>query len=100
MKTSGKKGIACWGKEGEAYVYDNLRRTDQVFHLKLKHVLGGVSLLSPLAVFEVFSILAASEIIELFVPTKSSAAEIWFGTAVLTGFAELYLHREGQENYI
>ena len=70
------------------------------FHLKLKHVLGGVSLLSLLAAFEVFSIPAASGIVELFVLTKSAAAEVWFGTAVLTGFAALYLHREEQENDI
>jgi hypothetical protein len=77
-----------------------LRRADAAFHLKLKHVLGGISLLSLLAAFEVFSIPAASGIIELFILTKLPAAEVWFGTAALTGFAALYLHREEQENDI
>ena len=74
-----------------------LRRADDAFHLKLKHVLGGLSFLSLLAAFEVFSIPAASGIIELFVLTKLSAAEVWFGTAALTGFAAVYLHHEEQE---
>ena len=47
------------------YVYGNLSRVDQVFHLKLMHVLGGVSLLSLLAAFEVFSIPASSGIIDI-----------------------------------
>ena len=79
------------------YVKGNLDRTNRSFHLKLKHVLGGVSLLSLPAAFEVFSIPAASGIIELFVLTKLSAAEVWFGTAAFTGFAAVYLHREEQE---
>ena len=84
-------------KDNKKTLAGKLRRADDAFHLKLKHVLGGVSLLSLLAAFEVFSIPAASGIIELFVLTKLSAAEVWFGTASLTGFAAVYLHREEQE---
>ncbi len=73
-------------------------KLDRAFHLKLKHVLGGVSLLSLLAAFEVFSIPAASGIIDFLGLTRISAAEVWFGTAALTGFAAVYLHREEQEN--
>ncbi|MGP6220967.1 hypothetical protein [Caldiplasma sukawensis] len=36
------------------------------FHLRLKHILGDVSLLSLLAAFEVFSIPAASGLIDIF----------------------------------
>ena len=76
------------------------KRINKSFHIKLKHVFGGISLLSLLAAFEVFSIPAASGIIELFVLTKFSAAEVWFGTAVLTGFSAVYLYLEEQENDI
>ena len=99
-RPAGRREMPAGERRVRQYVYGNLRRADQVFHLKLKHVLGGVSLLSLLAAFEVFSIPAASGIVELFVLTKSAAAEVWFGTAVLTGFAALYLHREEQENDI
>ena len=84
-------------KDNKKTLAGKLRRSNDAFHLKLKHVLGGVSLLSLLAAFEVFSIPAASGIIELFVLTKLSAAEVWFRTAAFTGFAAVYLHREEQE---
>ena len=96
-KLSGKQGMSKGGSRVRQHMNGNLTRMDHSFHLKLKHVLGGLSLLSLLAAFEVFSIPAASGIIELFVLTKLSAAEVWFGTAALTGFAAVYLHREEQE---
>ncbi|MCL5786085.1 MAG: hypothetical protein M1151_05415 [Candidatus Thermoplasmatota archaeon] len=68
------------------------------FRLKLKHVLGGVSLVSLLAAFEVLSIPVASGIIDLYSLSSMSAAEVWFGTAFVTGFAAVYLHREEQES--
>lgn len=45
-----------------------MHHTNQAFHLK--HLLGGVSLLSQLAAFEVFSIPAAKGIIDLLEFTK------------------------------
>jgi hypothetical protein len=98
--SSGKK-TATRGKSAvKQYAAKGLKKADRSFHIKLKHVLGGISLLSLLAAFEVFSIPAASGIIELFVLTKFSAAEVWFGTAVLTGFSAVYLYLEEQENDI
>ncbi|EQB70563.1 MAG: hypothetical protein AMDU1_APLC00053G0003 [Thermoplasmatales archaeon A-plasma] len=51
-------------------------KLDSAFHLKLKHVLGGVSLLSLLAAFEVFSIPAGSGIIDFLGLTRISAAKV------------------------
>ena len=99
-KKVGNRKISPGEKRMREYMAGRMRNTNQAFHMGLKHVLGGVSLLSLLAAFEVFSIPAASGIIELFILTKLPAAEVWFGTAALTGFAALYLHREEQENDI
>ena len=97
-KGSSGKRTATRGKSAvKQYANKGLKKADRSFHIKLKHVLGGISLLSLLAAFEVFSIPAASGIIELFELTKLSAAEVWFGTAAFTGFAAVYLHREEQE---
>lgn len=63
-------------------------------NIKLKHVLGGVSLLSLLAAFEVFSIPAANGIIDLFGFTGGLAGIIWVGVAMLSGGMALYLHEE------
>ena len=82
------------------YATKKLNKVDSSFHIKLKHILGGVSLLSLLAAFEVFSIPAANGIIELYALTKLSAAEVWFGTASLTGFIAIYLHHDEEEKDI
>ena len=74
------------------------RKVAEPFRLKLKHVLGGVSFVSLLAAFEVLSIPAANGIIDLYSLSSMSAAEVWFGTAFVTGFAAVYLHREEQES--
>lgn len=71
-------------------------KLDSAFHLKLKHVLGGVSLLSLLAAFEVFSIPAGSGIIDFLGLTRISAAKVWFGIAISAGFMAIILHK--QEN--
>ncbi len=76
------------GKQG------SYRRNQESFHLKLKHVLGGVSLLSLLAAFEVFSIPAGSGIIDLLGLTRISAAKVWFGIAIFAAFVALILHKE------
>jgi hypothetical protein len=69
------------------------------FHLRLKHVLGGISLLSLLAAFEVFSIPAGNGIIDFFDLNKTSAALIWFGVSLSAGFAALILHKESGSKY-
>jgi hypothetical protein len=60
----------------------------------LKHVLAGVSLLSLLAAFEVFSIPAANGIIDFLTLTRVSAALVWFGVAGAAGFTAWILHNE------
>ena len=75
----------------------NLRKADNIFHLKLKQLLGGISLLSLLAAFEVFSIPAANGIIDIFGFTKIMAGIIWVGVALLSGGAALYLHEEEKD---
>ena len=73
------------------------RRKSDDFHLKLKHVLGGLSLLSLLAAFEVFSIPAASGIIDLFGLTRLSAGGVWITTALLSGGAAIFLDAEEKD---
>ena len=75
----------------------NLRKVDNDFHLKLKQLLGGISLLSLLAAFEVFSIPAANGIINLFGFTKGLAGWTWIGVAMLSGGIAVVLHKE-EEN--
>ncbi|MGP6208008.1 hypothetical protein ACNF42_08290 [Cuniculiplasma sp. SKW3] len=70
------------------------RRVADSFHLRLKHVLGGVSLLSLLAAFEVFSIPAASGLIDIFGFTRLIAGVTWIGVALISGGVALYLHEE------
>lgn len=70
------------------------RRIDKSFHIKLKHVLGGVSLLSLLAAFEVFSIPASNGIIDVFGLTKLMAGGVWFTAAVLSGGVAIVLDAE------
>ena len=69
-------------------------RIDKSFHLNLKHVLGGISLLSLLAAFEVFSIPAANGLINIFGFTKLIAGVTWIGVALFSGGVALYLHEE------
>ena len=76
------------------YATKKLNKVDSSFHIKLKHVLGGVSLLSLLAAFEVFSIPAGNGIIDLFSLVRIDAAAVWFGVAITAGFIALILHRE------
>jgi len=90
----GKQVSSPGKKRVQQYVSQNLSKADQAFHLKLKHFLGGVSLLSLLAAFEVFSIPAASGIIDLFQVSKATAGAIWIGVAALSGGFALYLYGE------
>ncbi len=92
-RTSSKPAIR--GKSTvKQYAASKLNKVDSSFHIKLKHVLGGVSLLSLLAAFEVFSIPAGSGIIDFLDLARISAALVWFGVAGAAGFIALILHRE------
>ena len=84
-KNMGKKSLRTFGK------------LDKSFQVKLKHVLGGVSLLSLLAAFEVFSIPAANGIIDLFGFSTGMAGWTWTGVAMISGGFAIVLHRE-EEN--
>ena len=99
-RPSGKKPAPRGKSSVKQYASRKLNKAESSFHIKLKHVLGGVSLLSLLAAFEVFSIPASNGIIELYALTKLSAAEVWFGTASLTGFIAIYLHHDEEEKDI
>ena len=92
--SSGKK-TATRGKSAvKQYAAKGLKKADRSFHIKLKHVLGGISLLSLLAAFEVFSIPAGSGIIDFLDLARISAALVWFGVAISAGFIALILHKE------
>ena len=69
-----------------------IHKASERFHLKLKHVLGGVSLLSLLAAFEVFSIPAANGLIDLMQLSSLVAGVAWIGVATLSGGAAIILH--------
>ena len=73
------------------------RKVVEPFRLKLKHVLGGVSFLSLLAAFEVFSIPAASGIIDLFGLTRLSAGGVWIMTALLSSGIAVVLDAEEKD---
>ena len=73
------------------------RKVAEPFHLGLKHVLGGVSLLSLLAAFEVFSIPAASGVIDLFQFTQFSAGLIWMFVALVSGGIAVLLDWEEKD---
>ncbi len=85
------------GERRVAYVKGNLSRANRSFHLKLKHVLGGVSLLSLLAAFEVFSIPAASGIIDILGLAKLTAGGVWVTTAILSGGLAVILDAEERD---
>ena len=92
--SSGKK-TATRGKSAvKQYAAKGLKKADRSFHIKLKHVLGGISLLSLLATFEVFSIPAANGLINIFGFTKLIAGVTWIGVALFSGGVALYLHEE------
>ncbi len=92
--SSGKK-TATRGKSAvKQYAAKGLKKADRSFHIKLKHVLGGISLLSLLAAFEVFSIPAANGLINIFGFTKLIAGVTWIGVALFSGGVALYLHEE------
>ena len=92
--SSGKK-TATRGKFAvKQYAAKGLKKADRSFHIKLKHVLGGISLLSLLAAFEVFSIPAANGLINIFGFTKLIAGVTWIGVALFSGGVALYLHEE------
>ncbi len=92
--SSGKK-TATRGKSAvKQYAAKGLKKADRSFHIKLKHVLGGVSLLSLLAAFEVFSIPASNGIIDVFGLTKLMAGGVWFTAAVLSGGVAIVLDAE------
>ena len=69
-------------------------KADSSFHIKLKHVLGGVSLLSLLAAFEVFCIPAVNGIIDPFYFSRSYAGALWIFMATLLGGAAFCLYGE------
>ncbi len=79
------------------YATKKLNKVDSSFHIKLKHILGGVSLLSLLAAFEVFSIPAGSGIIDLFNLVRVDAALVWFGVAITAGSIAIVLHSEEKQ---
>ena len=70
------------------------RKIDDRFHLKLKHILGGVSLISLLAAFEVFSIPAANGLIDVMNLTNNIAGIVWLSVAALSGGAAIILYEE------
>ena len=76
------------------YAASKLNKADSSFHIKLKHVLGSVSLLSLLAAFEVFSIPAANGIIDLFYFNRTYAGALWVFMAALSGGVAFYLYGE------
>ena len=86
--------VSAGERRVRGYMKGNLNSTNRSFHLKLKHVLGGLSLLSLLAAFEVFSIPAANGIIDLFQFSKFIAGVVWFSIAGLSGGAAVILHEE------
>ncbi len=65
----------------------------EIFIIRLKHILAGVSFISLLTAFEVMTIPVASGIIVLFSLTRGSAAEIWLRVSVFTGMSAYYLDR-------
>ncbi|MGC9294928.1 MAG: hypothetical protein ACP5E8_06600 [Thermoplasmata archaeon] len=69
-------------------------RPVQSFHLKLKHLLAGVSFLSLFAAFEVFSIPAANGIILLLNMNRIEAGEVWIAVALVSGGIAIVLHKE------
>lgn len=91
--TFGKK-VARGKAAVKEYATKKLNEMDSSFHIKLKHALGGVSLLSLLAAFEVFSIPAANGIINIFGLTKLFAGLVWIATAVLSGGLAIILDAE------
>ena len=93
-KLSSKQGMSKGGSRVGQHMNGDLTRMDHSFHLKLKLVLGGLSLLSLLAAFEVFSIPAANGIIDLFQFSKFIAGVVWFSIAGLSGGAAVILHEE------
>ena len=88
------KSMSAGERRVREYASGRMHQANQAFHLKLKHLLGGVSLLSLLAAFEVFSIPAGSGIIDFLGLTRISAAEVWFGVALSAGFMALILHKQ------
>ena len=70
------------------------RKIDDSFHLKLKHILGGVSLISLLAAFEVFSIPAANGIVDILALSNFMAGMTWFFVAVMSGGIAVILDEE------
>ena len=95
-KSQGRSGKqSARGKSAvKQYTTQKWNKADSSFHIKLKHVLGGVSPLSLLAAFEVFSIHAGCGIIDFLDLARISAALVWFGVAISAGFLALILHRE------
>ena len=91
--TSGKK-VARGKAAVKEYTTKKWNKADSSFHIKLKHVLGGISLLSLLAAFEVFSIPAVNGIIDLFYFNRSYAGALWIFMAALSGGAAFYLYGE------
>ena len=94
-KGSSEKKTATRGKSAvKQYAAKGLKKADRSFHIKLKHVLGGISLLSLLAAFEVFSIPAANGIIDLFSLSKGMAGFTWLFIASLSGGIAISLDAE------
>ena len=73
-------------------------RIAEPFRIKLKHVLSGVTFVSLLAAFEVFSIPASNGIIDLLGLTNFMAGMTWMFVAFFSGGAAIVLHRK-EETY-
>jgi hypothetical protein len=90
-KGKGKGAHTSTEKKNNGRIHGATKR----FHLKLKHLLAGVSFISLFTAFEVMSVPVASGMIVLFTLTRSGAAAVWFLTALFTGsFAYELHHRE------
>ena len=86
--TFGKK-VAGGKASVKEYTTKKWNKADSSFHIKLKHVLGAVSLLSLLAAFEVFSIPAGSGIIDFLDLARISAALVFPGIVKPQSFPKI-----------
>lgn len=91
-----EKGKEEWQECSTSSRNVRMTRISYGFHLKLKHVLGGVTLLSLLAAFEVFSIPAANGIIDLMAPSRAIAGLTWFLVAIISGGAAIVLYEDDE----
>ena len=91
-----KTGMSTAKRNGIRRSYEI--RIAEPFRIKLKHVLSGVTFVSLLAAFEVFSIPASNGIIDLLGLTNFMAGMTWMFVAFFSGGAAIVLHRK-EETY-